>query len=223
LLCSLALAPTADAVSYSSPTAMMFYLAEGTDGSRWIAAEGSMENDSGARLLDFLARIPDRNVRRLALDLPQTNNVAPALVLGRIFRQREIEVVVGRTIPAACADLAPGDPACLRAKQQGVPVRSTLLTQDQYCFTECLWAVLGARRRVIDASTIVSASGFHIRDHPDIRPQDNERHQAFVRRLRAYVLEMGFPPEMADYLAVYNRPHSAVPRTTLINWGVVRE
>src|SRR4029077_2448098 len=89
--------------------AMIFYLAHGAEGAcgqncpEWIAAEGIVEWDTFKRLLAFAGRLGERKLP-VILNVWGESDLKVAMSLGKIIRDRGLDVSAGKTVAAGCAD-----------------------------------------------------------------------------------------------------------------------
>src|SRR5580704_8277095 len=109
---------------------MIFYAAHGGEEacgvncSEWIAAEGAVQWDTFKRLFAFLDRFGQRKV--LVLDIKGSGDLKTAMSLGKIIRDRKLDVSAGTTVVASCARVSEAD--CFALKRGGAPVDAQLDT-----------------------------------------------------------------------------------------------
>src|SRR3954447_14355111 len=109
--------------------AVMVYPAQSAPGacgekcSEWLAAEGTVHWDGHKRIIAGLDRFADRK-RPVFLNVREQSNLGVATSIGRILRERGIEVGVGETIADQCRTLSASE--CVALKRSGGPLRATL-------------------------------------------------------------------------------------------------
>src|ERR1700731_1182238 len=130
----------------SSPDAMIFYLAHGREGacgqncSEWIAAEGIVEWDTFKRLFAFAARLGERKLP-VILNVWGESDLKVAMSLGKIIRDRGLDVSAGKTVVAGCADAT--EIACLALKRSGKSLDAAIDTSTVECDTVCVLILAG--------------------------------------------------------------------------------
>jgi hypothetical protein len=150
----------------ASPSgAMIFYLAHGHDGAcgsncpDWIAAEGIVEWDTFKRLLAFLARIGDRKVP-LVLQVWGEGSLEVAMSLGKIIREHGLDVSVGTTVVAECANAT----QCFALKRGGKPLDARIDTSQVGCDVVCVLILAGGVHRALPANSTVFIGPTQIRN-----------------------------------------------------------
>ena len=171
----------------SLPGAMIFYPAHGRDGtcgpncSEWIAAEGVVEWDTFKRLLAFMARFGERKVP-VVLNVWGEGNLNVATTLGKIIRERGLDVTAGTTVVAECAGAAAA--ACFALKRGGKPLDATIDTASVRCDIVCLLILAGGVHRTLPASAKVIIEPTHISDRlaPKVSEERAKRTAGAFRR-----------------------------------------
>jgi hypothetical protein len=186
----------------SPPDAMIFYVARtagdcGKDCAEWIAAEGTVQWDTYKRLLAILDR---QGGRRLPLVVHSwgESNLNVAVSLGRILRERGVDVTVGPTQVEACNGKPEAE--CFALKRTGGPLEAKI-TLDARCELACLLVLAGGVHRSLPAGTKVSLGGMSIRNRftPNVSDEHREGLAArFGEQFRLYLREMGVEPELLD-------------------------
>src|SRR5215469_11762886 len=109
----------------SSQNAMIFYAAHGApeacgvNCSDWIAAEGAIQWDTFKRLFAFLDRF-GQDKHTIVLDIRDAADLKTAMSLGKIIRERKLDVRVGTTRVAQCDKISEAD--CFALKRTGQPL-----------------------------------------------------------------------------------------------------
>jgi hypothetical protein len=162
----------------------------GTGCSEWIAAEGKIDPSSSARLKEFLAALPRR-------DLPiffnsDGGSAGAAAQIGETLRQYRMTVGVGRTIPEGCDNSMPIGDSCRRLMQSKPEHRARLAIAGSRCASACVFAIVGGSVRRIGREARL---GIHaLRGVPGSRPTIEQ----VYRQLKRYFLEMGVDPGIVD-------------------------
>jgi hypothetical protein len=190
----------------SPPDAMIFYLAHGPDGacgpdcSAWIAAEGVVQWDSFKRLFAFLARYEGRKLP-IVLNVWGESNLNVATSLGKIIRDHGIDVGIGATAVAECANATPT--ACLALKRSGKPLDARVENSSAVCDVVCILILAGGVHRTLPAGAKVVIGPTHIvnRLAPNVSEERREGLQTlFSNQFRLYLTQMGVRPEVADII-----------------------
>jgi hypothetical protein len=194
-----------------APT-LIIYLAKGPVNScgpgcdRWIAIEGNVDGDAGARIRRFLEDVKDTQ-RPIYFHSPG-GSVEQAFIIGRLLRSRKAVARVGRTVVAACAaGLAQVDETCLKIKTAGDEVDAEIVTRQAICNSACGYLFLGATSREVapDAAMVVHNSKFTLVFHGHPPPQlvaaATDRGLARAERERtSFVAAMGISHELIDLI-----------------------
>ena len=188
----------------SAPDAMIFYVAHGAPGacgpgcSDWIAAEGTVQWDSYKRLIAILDRQAGRKLPVIIHSWGQSNlNVAVSL--GRILRDRGLDVTVGATEATACAGRPEAD--CFALKRPGGPLDASLSLPDPACDLTCVLVLAGGVHRSLPkgARVVIGARAIRNRLAPNVAADQRESLTAhFGEQYRKYLAEMGVEPELID-------------------------
>jgi hypothetical protein len=186
--------------------AMIFYQAHGQPSacgpncSDWIAAEGSVEWDTYKRLLAFLARHGDRKLP-VVVNVWGTGDLNVAVTLGKIIRERGLDVSAGVTTVADCAKTP--DAACFALKRSGNPLDARIDATFVTCDVVCVLILAGGVHRTLPAGAVVAIGPRKIRDRlaPNV---SEERQQGLEARYddqyRLYLKEMGVSAEIVDMI-----------------------
>jgi len=108
----------------SLPDGILIYPAQGAPGgcgencSDWLAAEGRVYWEGYKRVIAGLDRFANRK-RPVFLNIRGQSDLGVAIGIGRILRERGIEVGIGQTIADRCQGL--NEPDCLALKRSGAP------------------------------------------------------------------------------------------------------
>jgi hypothetical protein len=191
----------------SPPDAMIFYLAHGRDGtcgpncSEWIAAEGVVEWDTFKRLFAFAARLGDERKVPVILNVGGQSDLKVAMSLGKIIRDRGLDVSAGKTVVAECADAK--DAACLALKRSGKSLDAAIDISAVECSFACVLILAGGVHRTLPADTKVVIGSTHVRDRfaPNVSEERQKGLQAYYGdQFRLYLTQMGVATDVADII-----------------------
>ena len=148
------------------PDAVLIYPAHGASAacgencSHWLAAEGAVQWDGYKRVIAGLDRFPDRK-RPVFLNVRGQGNLSAATSIGRILRERGVDVGIGRTIADQCQELSESD--CVALKRSGVSLKASLSSIGA-CDLACVLILAGGVRRMLPENTTVVIQGH---SHPE--------------------------------------------------------
>src|SRR5579862_7986145 len=181
----------------SPADAMIFYLARGperlcgSDCPEWIAAEGVVEWDTYKRLFAFAARLGERKVP-VILNVWGESDLKVAMSLGKIIRDRGLDVSAGKTVVAGCVDAT--EAACIALKRSGKSLDAAIDVSAIECDIVCLLILAGGVHRTLPANAKVVIGPTHIRDRlaPNVSEERQKGLQAFYGdQYRIYLKQMG--------------------------------
>ena len=190
----------------SPPGAMIFYVARGSAGacgnhcSEWIAAEGTVQWDSHKRLLALLDRLSGRKLP-IVLKIWGEGSLNVAASLGRVIRQRGLDVSAGTTRVKDCAGVT--DAACIALKRGGMPLEARLDVSSVECESGCVLMLAGGINRTLPSTAQVVLGGGHIRSRfaPNVSEERREGLQSrYSDQFRLYLTQMGVSAEVADII-----------------------
>jgi hypothetical protein len=190
----------------SPPGAMIFYVARGASGvcgpncSEWIAAEGTIHWDTHKRLLAVLDRLGDRKFP-IVLDVRGDGNLNVAVSMGRIIRERGLDVMAASTRVERCSGASQAD--CFALKRGGGPLDASIDTWGVHCDIACVLALAGGVRRTLPRGAKVVLGGRGIKNRLGLNVSDQQREglQAkFGEQFRLYLTQMGVAPEFMDII-----------------------
>jgi hypothetical protein len=190
----------------SPPDAMIFYLAHGSDGacgpncSEWIAAEGVVEWDTFKRLFAFAARLGERKAP-VILNVWGDNDLKVAMTLGKIIRDRGLDVSAGKTVVAGCTDAT--EAACFALKRSGKSLDAGIDISAVQCDLACLLILAGGVHRTLPADAKVIIGPTHVRDRlaPNVSEERQKGLQAFYGdQFRLYLTQMGVATDVAGII-----------------------
>lgn len=157
----------------------------GDDCTRVIGAEGEIKVDTPKKFLEFVAaNVDDPRVRSIVFLHSPGGAVEASMRLGKAFRKTGVLAVVAR-IEAA----EPG---------QGPAVS----LPGARCFSACVYAFMGAKKRVVPPSSLVGIHRMFFYDDADAAASGKGRGKRtygtpqFVERLAAYARSMGVSKEL---------------------------
>ena len=162
----------------SPADAMIFYLAHGRDGacgpdcSEWIAAEGIVEWDTFKRLFAFAARLGERKLP-VFLNVWGESDLKVAMSLGKIIRDRGLDVSAGKTVVAGCAEAT--EITCIALKRSGKSLDAAIDTSAVECDTVCMLILAGGVHRTLPAGAKVVIGPTHISNR--LAPNVSEERQ----------------------------------------------
>ncbi len=150
-----------------------------------IGAEGEIRIDTPRKFLKFVAEnVDDPRVRSIVFLHSPGGGVDAAMRLGRVFRKTGMLAVVAR--------IAPAEPG------QGPAVN----LPDARCFSACVYAFMGAKKRVVPPSSLVGIHRMFFYDDGDAAKANQGKGKRtygtpqFVERLAAYASAMGVSREL---------------------------
>jgi hypothetical protein len=145
---------------------MIFYAVHGGEEAcganctDWIAAEGAIRWDTFKRLFAFLDRF-GQNKRPIVLDFRGAADLKTALSLGKIIRDRRLDVRVGTTLVAKCANATEAD--CFALKRAGQQLDATLDTSAVECDFASVIVLAGGVHRSLPADAKVVIAPIEIK------------------------------------------------------------
>ncbi len=194
---------------------MIFYLAHGADGacgpncSDWIAAEGVVEWDTFKRLFAFLQRLGPRKLP-VVLNVWGSGDLKVATTLGKIIRDRGLDVRVGTTLVAKCANAT--EAGCFALKRSGQPLDASLDTSAVECDFACVIVLAGGVHRSLpaDARVVIGSTQIKSRLAPNVA-QDTKQDLGiyYNEQIELYLAQMGISPEIADIIDRNAKNHQA--------------
>jgi hypothetical protein len=150
-----------------------------------IGAEGEIKPDTPRKFLKFVAdNIDDPRVRCIVFLHSPGGGVEAAMRLGRTFRKTGVLAVVAR--------IAPAEPG------QGPAVN----LPGARCFSACVYAFIGAKKRVVPPSSLLGIHRMFFYDDADAAAGGRSGGKRtygtpqFVERLAAYAHSMGVSKEL---------------------------
>jgi hypothetical protein len=152
----------------------------GSGCSEVISAEGEITNDTPRKFLEFVAQNLDNSQMRSVVFLHSPGGgVAASMKLGELFRKTGVLAVVARVRPPAT--------------QGG----ATVAVPGARCFSACVYALMGARKRVVPPTSLVGIHRMFFYEYGrDPNTGENSTHRtfgtsAFVNQLAHYANAMG--------------------------------
>jgi hypothetical protein len=190
----------------SAPDAMIFYAAHGGEEAcganctDWIAAEGFIEWDTFKRLFAFLDRFGS-NKRPIVINLKNGGSLKTAMSLGKIIRDRGLDVSVGPTIVAKCAHAA--EPDCFALKRSGQVLDASIDTSAVECDLACVVVLAGGVHRTLPADARVVIGSVQIRDlrGMNVAPEIKQGLTTYYDdQIGLYLAQMGVNPQLANIM-----------------------
>jgi hypothetical protein len=212
----------------SLPDGIFIYPARGAPGgcgencSDWLAAEGRVYWDGYKRIIAGLDRFVNPK-RPIFLNFRGQSDLGVAISVGRILRQRGIEVGVGQTIADRCRGLS--EPDCVALKRSGVPLHASLSSIGT-CDLACVLILAGGVRRMLPEDTTVVIHSSQVFNRLGLNVSDEHRqgiHARFREQSKIYFAQMGIDPALADIIdANYGIARSTeLPRADAIRLRIV--
>jgi hypothetical protein len=204
----------------SPADAMVFYLARGPAGScgqncsEWIAAEGKIYWDTHKRLLALLDRIAGRKPPILLGMSGEGSDLNVATAMGRIIRERRLDIGVGSTRVERCIGTTEAE--CLVLKRGSDPLESTIDVSAGQCDLACVLLLAGGVHRSIPAAAKVEITGMRIKNRLGLNVSEEHREglsSFFGDQFRLYLARMGIDPELFDII----KRNSETPGRTLLS------
>ena len=191
----------------SSPAnAMIFYLARGPLGacgpncSEWIAAEGAVQWDSYKRLLALLDRLENRKPP-VVFKGQGEGDLKVATAIGRIIRERGLDVSVGSTLVSQCVSTKEAE--CFALKRSGGPLAARIDSSSVLCDTTCVLMFAGGVQRTLPADSKVVINPAFVRNRlvPNVSVDHREGAKTYhSQQFRLYLTQMGVRPELVDII-----------------------
>jgi hypothetical protein len=187
-----------------APDAMIFYVAHGGPDacgpgcSAWIAAEGAVQFDTFKRLIAILDRQSGHRLP-VVINSRGLSNLNVAASLGRILRDRGIDVTVGMTVVEACNGKPEAD--CFALKRPGGPLDAQARQSDIVCDLACVMMLAGGVHRSLPPGShvVVTSMSIHNRLAPNVSAEARETLSVkFADQFRKYLTEMGVEPALID-------------------------
>jgi hypothetical protein len=200
--------------------AMIFYLAHGPEGacgpncSEWIAAEGVVEWDTFKRLFAFMDPLGQRKVP-VVLNVLGRGDLNVATTLGKIIRDHGLDVSVGKTVVAGCANAT--EATCFALKRSGNPLDASVDVSFVKCDIVCVLILAGGVHRTLptDAMVIIGPTRIYDRLAPHVSEERQEGLQArYSDQYRLYLTQIGVHPEVVD---IINRSSQTGRSTQLLS------
>jgi hypothetical protein len=189
----------------SLPDDIFMYAAQGESGacgencSDWLVAEGRVYWDGYKRIIAGLDRFANRK-RAVFLNVRGQSDLGVATSIGRILRQRGIEVGVGQTIPDQCWGLSESD--CVALKRSGASLHASL-SSIKTCDLACVLILAGGVRRTLPEDTTVVIHSSQVFSRLGLNVSDEHRqgiHARFREQSKIYFAQMGLDPALADII-----------------------
>jgi hypothetical protein len=210
--------PQSPAPSTVDGPPMAFYVAKGAPEAcgrgcdTWIAVEGMIDDEAASRFRKFLLQADRNSPATLPLYFSSPGgNLEQALAMGRMLRQRPRVARVARTTVRECGDAqSQSDDACLKIKQSGRTLDADLSTRNSFCYSACVYLILGATTRQIEPATVIAVhSSKTIERHPHLSEralaQAEQRGAVRADRLvAAYLAAMGVDRGLLDLVRTVN-------------------
>jgi len=179
------------------PPDITFYVAHGEPNTcsvgcgEWIAGEGTIDRAAPARLHRLLDALGARQPP-IFLDSPG-GEVGPSLQLGRLLRERRMEVSIGRTIPRECDPDKLVATTCGALKRSGRELEAKLDLTDAICASGCVWAFAGGAVRQIPPWVRLGVHdvGFGLDEAPQRNANLAGQRSVVHSRMALYLGQMG--------------------------------
>jgi hypothetical protein len=191
----------------SLPDAMLVYHARGAAGacgegcSEWLAAEGTVHWDGHKRMLAALDRFADRK-RPFIFNVRGSSDFGVASSIGRILRERAIEVTAAETVVDQCGAISHSE--CTALKRADRAAEASVRSIGT-CDIACVLILAGGVRRTLPETTAVIIQGSQITSRLGLNVSPERREglrERFNRQFRLYFSQMGVDPQLADIIDV---------------------
>jgi hypothetical protein len=169
--------------------------------------------DTFKRLFAFLDRFGAHKMP-LVLNVWGGGDVKTAMSLGRIVRQRGLDVSAGTTVVAACAKATEAD--CFALKRGGQPLDAKIDNTFVECDLICVLVLAGGVHRSLPADAKVVIGGMDIRNRlaPNVAPEhDQGMHSYYDEQLALYLSQMGVNPQIVAIMERDSKTHRATSLT----------
>jgi hypothetical protein len=189
----------------SLPDAMLIYVARGAAAScgencaEWIAVEGTVYWDSYKRMIAALDRVAGRTLP-VFLNVRGRSDLRAALSVGKILRERGIDVGVGQTLVEQCGTKSETD--CTALKRAGGPLNASQKTVE-VCDIACVLILAGGVRRTMPEATRVVIQGTQIGHRLGLNVAEEIRegvHGRNYEQTKLYLKQMGVAPELIEII-----------------------
>ncbi len=172
-----------------------------------ISATGDISNDSAREFYEFLSsRVADRRLRSIVFLHSPGGAVVGAMKLGEMFRKTGVLTVVARILPAP-----PG-------------VSPALFPPGARCFSACVYALMGGKKRVVPNDSLVGIHRMHFNRYMrDVGTGESTADRVygskdFVARLADYARSMGVSREI-----IYTAEQVAPDGLHIVTGGEMRK
>ena len=184
---------------------MAFFVAKGEPDScgpgcsEWIAADGTIKEDTAQKFSKFLR---DLGRRKLPVYFHSPGgSVAAGIAMGRMLRERGMTAGVARTIPEGCDPLKERETVCDTLKRAGRELPSELRTSRTMCNSSCVYALIGAAVREVPAGARLGVHAIALAEKQDRKLSAGEEKRqldAANARLARYIGEMKIAPDLFE-------------------------
>lgn len=146
--------------------------------ARMIVAEGEITTSTPDRFVQFVRQSSDARTRSVILLHSQGGRVGAAMQLGKLFREAGAAAIVGR---AGARGITPGS-----------------------CYSACVYALIGAKKRVIPAASRIGVHRMVAYDREGADPEALPHYRAvyatpdFIKRLSDYAGAMGVSRDLIN-------------------------
>jgi hypothetical protein len=117
---------------------------------QWISAEGQIMPGSAAQFRKVLKQAG--KMRLPVIITSSGGDVEAALAMGRMIRERKLDVVVGWTLFTGCN---PSVKTCKLPKEQNGVYAGLAMTSRGYCFSACPFIVAGGQKRMLGSGAFL--------------------------------------------------------------------
>jgi hypothetical protein len=197
------------AVEKTNRDPMVIFIAEGPPNScgpgcnRWIAAEGSFDQKSAQRVVEFLDR--HRELRLPIYFHSEGGFVNNAIEIAQHLRRLRMRAGIARTAIQQCAGTATSQD-CRRLIEKTPNLASQLRLNEGLCASACVYAFVGASSRDVSAGARIGVHANTLTRHTNkglmaISPAQLTSTESWHRELHAqrawqHVIQMGVDPNL---------------------------
>jgi hypothetical protein len=146
-------------------------------------------------------KLPSLPKAPVVLNVWGESDLKVAMSLGKIIRDRGLDVSAGKTIVAGCADAAAA--ACMALKRSGKPLDAAIDNSSVECDIVCVLILAGGVHRTLPADAKVVIGSTHVRDRlaPNVSEEHQKALQAFYDdQCRIYLKQMGVATDVVDII-----------------------
>jgi hypothetical protein len=159
--------------------------------TEWVYADGKIFSDTPADFQKFLKQSAAKGLPVIIRS--DGGDEAAAMALGRIFREKKIEVEVGATLFTGCSTSR----FYCRSKLDGLGKYSGFVdVENDYCNSACVLALAGGKRRVANYGNNIRLQNFDDKQGPSREELGKYLDEMGVGRVLITLMEKAKPTEL---------------------------